>query len=301
MRRLAAFLLLVLAAAARADVPPMPIPDRVLASDVVITGTVEEDSKTLEIADGRTRRSVSFSVEKVLLGDSAVAARTKVSLCWSTGAGDAPPGVDPRLGDKLIVFLQLRDNRCELINEWQGVEPWSEDTERRVAGYANAATEARAIEGLARYESSGIGYAGTPGEAYTRLERILALKEDASPFLRRLAVAKNPVARIVAVVGCTVAPSEDRLRVVLGLLADDEEADCIEGCLVGKRRVREYAKDALARYPDNQRIEGLIRVLEGAETGSKDAARAALVDITKQELGDDAAKWRAWWNAKRSK
>lgn len=296
MRRLAAFLLL-LAATSRADAPPMSLAERVAASDLVVVGEVT-GLLYHQDAPGIDHSSVVLQPERALLG----AADGDLSiLCLERETSDAMRKRSKAGLGRVIVFAQQAPTGLVLLTGNGAVEDWSEALEKEMEPLIRAAQEARAIEGLARYESSGIGYAGAPGEAYTRLDRILALKDDAAPFLRRLAVAKNPVARIVAVVGCTVAPSEDRLRVVLALLADDEEADCIEGCLVGKRRVREYAKDALARYPDNQRIEGLIRVLEGAETGSKDAARAALVDITKQELGDDAAKWRAWWNEKRSK
>lgn len=107
----------------------------------------------------------------------------------------------------------------------------------------------QAIEAMKRYEGAGIGYAGTPGATWLSLQTILALGPKATPVLIQLTRSKNPVARMAGAVGLGQERSEAGRAALLALADDAAEAEAYEGCLIVKATVREYAKNALARYP----------------------------------------------------
>ncbi len=78
--------------------------------------------------------------------------------------------------------------------------------------------------------------------------------------------------------------------------------DVLEYALVRVRRVLgsdtpaqvQAAANALAKLGDVEAIEGLIKVLEEGSTGTE-AARRALVQLTKQDFASNIRKWNAWW------
>jgi HEAT repeat protein len=62
--------------------------------------------------------------------------------------------------------------------------------------------------------------------------------------------------------------------------------------LTGEESVKSYAARALGRIGEKEAVKPLIASLKDKD--AKTAAAGALKEITKQDFGEDAAKWAAW-------
>ena len=77
----------------------------------------------------------------------------------------------------------------------------------------------------------------------------------------------------------------------VGLLGTSAAAGAT--ALTGDESVKAYAARALGRIGDKAAVEPLIMALK--DDDAKAAAAGALKKITKQDHGDDAGKWAAWY------
>ena len=122
---------------------------------------------------------------------------------------------------------------------------WANPTIDAVA--STPETHVQAIEGMTRYESRGIGFAGTPGRTYQALSALAQLGSVGTPYLIELTRSENPVARVAGIVGLGIQGEDSGRRVIEGLLQDTGSLDAFEGCIIGEDTVGAYARRTLKR------------------------------------------------------
>ena len=64
-------------------------------------------------------------------------------------------------------------------------------------------------------------------------------------------------------------------------------------------RVRWRAANALGRLGDHRAVDPLIATLKDESSLVRRGAADALESITKQDFGEDQAKWQQWWDEDR--
>jgi hypothetical protein len=78
-------------------------------------------------------------------------------------------------------------------------------------------------------------------------------------------------------------------------------SESLRGELPGPDPARQqYAADALGALRDAPSVPRLIELVKHAEAAVSQAARHALLEITKQDFGTSRWRWRSWWDRHRN-
>jgi hypothetical protein len=223
-------------------------------------------ARSLRNREGKVFRAALLS----LLADENVAVRAAVR-------GEIllrPPAEGPELGQEIAA---LRDARA------------------RVEGL-------RAV--LARREDPTLFAADRDPEVRARavasgrlaLPEVTAALRDPDGRVRALALESvhDP-----ATAPATAADRAEEVRIAATRVADDAGT---VAALLGDRswRVRLAATAACDRVRDAGVVPALIRVLDGEPGRVRARAGAALEGLTGAPFGEDAARWRAWWERSRA-
>lgn len=141
----------------------------------------------------------------------------------------------------------------------------------------------------------------------TALPYVLACVEDASPLRRFWAtflLTELPYVDALDALVRRVFDEDERVRAVAraagrasaealpGLFVDRVATHAADRALSLERRTQ--AVEAMGASHDRAAVPLLVDLLDGETT---DKAREALIEITRQDFGEDRAAWRRWWSA----
>jgi len=92
------------------------------------------------------------------------------------------------------------------------------------------------------------------------------------------------------------------LDTLIAAVSDPQTDMSLEGAVaISWSEQRIQAANSLGRLKDRRAVAPLLTALDSADKECKAAFVQALKDITGQDFGDNAAKWRAWWELNKGK